>query len=205
MVSVDGWIENNSVTYSAGDTMTVDLFVYCMPSSTYDNGTTVTVNSTSVSAISVNTSTGFKLVSLSPSVPAMIASCAGDGIYGASFVATVATPSSNYSGPLEMNVEEQQELFQGPAFVTVSGNITWTGVMTGVLPTTMTWGDANGDVVNATVSKGSGVSSYRYSVVLRNADTYEFSVGSAADLVSCKPEPFSLYSSNSHVSFDATC
>jgi hypothetical protein len=135
----------------------------------------------------------------------MIASCAGDRIYGASFVATVATLSSNYSGPLEMNVEKQQELFRGPAFITVSGNITWTRATTGILPTTMTWGDTNGDVVNATISKGSGVSSYRYSVVLHNAYTYEFSVGSAADLVSCRPEPFSLYSNNSHINFDATC
>jgi len=205
MVSVDGWIENNSVAYSAGDSMTANLFVYCAASSTSYNGAVVTVNSTSVSAVTVNASTGFELVSLKPSVPALIAPCLGGETYGASFAATVVAPSSSYSGPLELEVEEQQELFHGPAFVTVSGNITWTGAMAGVLPTTMTWGYANGNVVNATVSKGSGVSSYEYSVVLRNAETYGFSVGSTADLFSCSPEPLSLYSSTSHFTFDITC
>ena len=118
---------------------------------------------------------------------------------------TLVTPSSDYVGPIELdvNVSSKVEPFQGPATVKVSGTITLTGKRAGAALGSMIWVVA-GENVTAAISTGTE-DVYGYSVTLPNGGTYTYQVFFPNGGSGCEPEPLTLYSRASDSSFNVTC
>ena len=108
--SVVGWIVNNSVAYEQGRRLTVDLFIGCMGSIAYVNENAETINSTSITELTMNLTNEFRLASLTPILPYSIRRCPSGSLYSGSLEAEIVVLSSDYSGPLQLNIVEQQQL-----------------------------------------------------------------------------------------------
>ncbi len=205
-IPLDGWIENSSITYRAGDRIVLWLDVGCVPPVVLSrNGTLVSTVDTSINVMSVTANAGFEVASVTPPLPQSFTQCLGGGGFGGFYNVTLVTPSSNYVGPIELgvNVSSKVEPFEGPATVRVSGTITLTGEWAGVDLRSMVWNVAGENVTAAIITGTEGV--YRYSVTLPNGGTYTYQVFFQNGYSGCEPEPLTLYSRTPDISLNIAC